>query len=294
MPEFYSISILPNQTVIDISIQEYGTPEGVIMLMRDNALTGITQQLTPGATLKIRTNPAVANKAQMKWFREKALKVSTPCGSLVAGSIYGPHGILEAGRVIELQARPSGGDSENYSITWYVNDVEAGYDLVLSHEVTADATIYYVVSDGISEATSENIPIILRVIPLSCEINIRYGNGNLTAQVDVNGNFTLPPTGIAGNTNLWMELTFNRNITAGEALDFLLTTINPVWGQWWTFDLYLDDFNIYNGNLGLVAEENSFSIYFPYGEWNKLNIFFGYVNNYDFALNGRIQWELQE
>lgn len=80
---FYAITVQEGQSVLDISIQEYGSPEAALMLMRDNTLTGITQTLNGGDVLQIRQAPEVANKSMMRYFRDDKIKVNSQGGMII-------------------------------------------------------------------------------------------------------------------------------------------------------------------------------------------------------------------
>lgn len=52
------ITVLKEQTIWDIAVQEYGSAEGVFQLMEDNPeVTGLDAVLTVGQLLKIKTAP---------------------------------------------------------------------------------------------------------------------------------------------------------------------------------------------------------------------------------------------
>ncbi len=48
------IEVKHNQSLLDISIQEYGNIEGVFWIVEDNNLNGITDNVYPGYKLNIR------------------------------------------------------------------------------------------------------------------------------------------------------------------------------------------------------------------------------------------------
>lgn len=47
-----NVTVLPNQTLLDIAIQEYGDLAGVFILARDNDISP-TEKLTPGMTVSV-------------------------------------------------------------------------------------------------------------------------------------------------------------------------------------------------------------------------------------------------
>lgn len=47
-----NVTLLPNQTLLDIAIQEYGDLAGVFILARDNDISP-TEKLTPGMTVSV-------------------------------------------------------------------------------------------------------------------------------------------------------------------------------------------------------------------------------------------------
>lgn len=47
-----SVTVLPNQTLSDIAIQEYGTLEAVLLLAKQNGISP-TSELTSGSKLKV-------------------------------------------------------------------------------------------------------------------------------------------------------------------------------------------------------------------------------------------------
>lgn len=45
------VIVQPNQTLFDVSLQEYGSIEGAVLLMEANNLDGVTAELTDGQEL---------------------------------------------------------------------------------------------------------------------------------------------------------------------------------------------------------------------------------------------------
>ena len=70
MSNHYTIKIASNQSIVDIAMQEYGSPEGIFSLMEDNVgIENVTQQLTPGTILRIRTAPDGLDKNNLEFVR---------------------------------------------------------------------------------------------------------------------------------------------------------------------------------------------------------------------------------
>jgi hypothetical protein len=60
MIEFYNIIASQGQSVIDVSIQEYGSIDGVALLVEDNSLDSFTHEFDGGEVLNIRVTPDIA------------------------------------------------------------------------------------------------------------------------------------------------------------------------------------------------------------------------------------------
>lgn len=68
-----TIIVQQGQCLLDIALQEYGSAEGVVMLMRDNNLS-LDANLLPGTALVVRNTPI--NKAVKNYYAAKRLKVA--------------------------------------------------------------------------------------------------------------------------------------------------------------------------------------------------------------------------
>lgn len=73
--KFYTIETLQGQSLLDISIQEYGTAEGILFLVQDNGLEATSNPL-PGTSLNIRLTPGIKNYRLLETFRGK-MKINT-------------------------------------------------------------------------------------------------------------------------------------------------------------------------------------------------------------------------
>ena len=60
MSKFRDISVKAGQSIFDISIQEYGKPEGILLIIEDNNLN-VDADLIAGQTLKIQDAPDFTN-----------------------------------------------------------------------------------------------------------------------------------------------------------------------------------------------------------------------------------------
>ena len=60
MSTFRDIKVKPGQSIVDLSIQEYGNPEGMLLIIKDNDFNAETD-LIAGQTLKIQDSPDFAN-----------------------------------------------------------------------------------------------------------------------------------------------------------------------------------------------------------------------------------------
>ena len=69
-----TIIVQQGQCLLDIALQEYGSAEGVVMLMRDNGLE-LDADIAPGTSLVIRNTPI--NKAVKEYFASKRIKVAS-------------------------------------------------------------------------------------------------------------------------------------------------------------------------------------------------------------------------
>lgn len=74
MANTYNITIQQGQTLLDIALQEYGSVDGVIMLMRDNGLE-LDAELTPGTSLVVRNTPI--NLAVKNYYAAKGMKLAS-------------------------------------------------------------------------------------------------------------------------------------------------------------------------------------------------------------------------
>lgn len=81
---FLEIYPLPEQPAIDFAIQVYGTPEGIFMLMADNAEDHFKDQNLPvldhTKVVKVRSAESdikVSDVAMMRYFRDSSITVNT-------------------------------------------------------------------------------------------------------------------------------------------------------------------------------------------------------------------------
>jgi hypothetical protein len=80
------ITVQPNQSVYDIAIQEYGSVEGVFLLMQDNPLiiTSLDVNLIMGTRLQILSLPL--NKEIISYYKDNHI---IPVSSIDALSVAG-------------------------------------------------------------------------------------------------------------------------------------------------------------------------------------------------------------
>lgn len=69
---FYNILTVKGQTLIDISMEEYGHIDGAFYLLEDNKgiVTSLTEELAPGIVLKLRTTPDVDDLKKLAYVRK--------------------------------------------------------------------------------------------------------------------------------------------------------------------------------------------------------------------------------
>lgn len=67
-----TVIVLNKQTIYDIAVQEYGSVEGVIQIIKDNAGVNLQTGLATGQILKITAAPI--NKAVVNYFTNNNLK----------------------------------------------------------------------------------------------------------------------------------------------------------------------------------------------------------------------------
>lgn len=75
---FYEIKVLPQQTLGDVAMQEYGQYEGINYLVEDNDLDGYESSLFEGMVLKIRTEITdidLPDMSMLRYFRQRKIKV---------------------------------------------------------------------------------------------------------------------------------------------------------------------------------------------------------------------------
>lgn len=68
------VKILPNQTLSDIAVQEYGSEDAVFALAKENDIS-VTEELTPGAELKCPS--VVFNSEMQKYCRDNGVSPGT-------------------------------------------------------------------------------------------------------------------------------------------------------------------------------------------------------------------------
>lgn len=72
----YKITVEDGQTVWDIAVQEYGTVEGLSLLLKDNNLS-LSASLYPSQQLVIQLNPDLQNQDIRNYFRTKRIGVTS-------------------------------------------------------------------------------------------------------------------------------------------------------------------------------------------------------------------------
>lgn len=77
-----SVVVIEQQSILDIAIQQYGSVEGVVNLITDNANLTFNSNITPGLKLVV-SNEAIDTDI-VNYFRRKQLKIATK-GTKVGG-----------------------------------------------------------------------------------------------------------------------------------------------------------------------------------------------------------------
>lgn len=70
-----TVTVLSRQTIYDIAVQEYGSTEGVIQLIKDNPELNLVNNLYAGQLLKINAGPV--NKLVADYFKSNDLHPAT-------------------------------------------------------------------------------------------------------------------------------------------------------------------------------------------------------------------------
>lgn len=74
----YQILIEGGQSIWDVAIQAYGSIEAITLLASDNSLKKLADTpILAGDKLTIQVNPEIEDKATMRYFAKKRLKVNT-------------------------------------------------------------------------------------------------------------------------------------------------------------------------------------------------------------------------
>ena len=95
---------LHNQTIYDISIQEYGSAEGIFSLLTDNTGLTLSTELTGGQELQVKTDPVSVNVKN--YYTTNNLKPANGKGITI--DILGTRddkGILIGGKFIKIKIK---------------------------------------------------------------------------------------------------------------------------------------------------------------------------------------------
>lgn len=75
---YKDVIVASNQTLPDITIQEYGDVSELFRLLRGNPqITSPDAELVEGQVLKVQLNPVLGDNRQMNFFRNNRLRVAT-------------------------------------------------------------------------------------------------------------------------------------------------------------------------------------------------------------------------
>lgn len=82
MAEMYDITIEKGQSIIDVAIHQYGSVEGIFLLLGDNPgkINRIDEPLAGGLSLAVQRDPDVTSKADMEYFRNLKDGADRPLG----------------------------------------------------------------------------------------------------------------------------------------------------------------------------------------------------------------------
>jgi phage baseplate assembly protein W len=175
----------------------------------------------------------------------------TVCQALEAGSITGYDGTeVASGSEITLTANALYGLG-SYSYTWYVDGTAAGTGETLTLTITADTEVYYVVSDGVSEATS-GVEILIEV-SISGVFAGTSNSGLLIKSENLGLSFGLVITSQYGVPCCFCKLS-NGNILYGTSTGYIVNITTGSYGK--VSDNKITDVINYGGNYYVIDYEN--------------------------------------
>ncbi len=97
-----------NQSVFDIAIQEYGSPEGIFLLMTDNAGMSLSSRLVSGQQLNI-VSPAV-NRQMKEYYTTNGLRPANEVPDYSKVDILGTsdgRALKVGGKFIRIKINPA-------------------------------------------------------------------------------------------------------------------------------------------------------------------------------------------